>query len=131
VADKYIRFITTQANVVTGEPIGFFKFAYALIREKCATVGDERRLSELLDWFDDHLDAPDRFAKSSNVHAHGKAISWFKPTALEHITNARKILDIIKRYGAKSEMLTTAKPGVIVFEDDFQITAIPFRDKDF
>ncbi|PQA86816.1 hypothetical protein CW354_15140 [Marinicaulis flavus] len=88
-------------------------------------------LNELLSWFDDYLDAPTRFARSKNKHAHEKALSWFKPEADEHIDRARVLLALLGRHGVMSEMLTTAKPGMIIYEDDWQVAAIPFKDKDF
>ena len=81
-----------------------------------------------LDWFDAELDLPERFHLSTNPHAHGKALSWFKPEATDHIRQARIILAVMVQYGIPSEMVTTSRPGYVVYEDDHQICAIPFRD---
>jgi hypothetical protein len=131
VAAKFIRFITHEPDEVTGLDVGFFKAAYALRRENRVLVADAGHLNEILNWLDDNLDAPDRFARSRNKYAHGKALSWFKPVAVEHIDKARSLLVLLERYGVASEMLTTARPGIVVYEDDWQIAAIPFKDKDF
>lgn len=81
-----------------------------------------------MDWFKTMLEKPQRFHRSSNKHAHGKGLSWFKPTAYDHIKKARDILYILERNGVLSEMLTTDRPGYILYEDDIQICAIPFKD---
>ncbi len=127
-AEKFVRFVTHDLDKVTGERIGFFKAAYALRRSGSLTEDSHDRLSKLLDWFDGALEAPERFHRSSNPHAHGKGLSWFKPAAHEHIRKAREVLDILNRRGVQSEMLTTMRPGYILYEDDIQVCAVPFKD---
>jgi len=127
-ADKFVRFVTIQADHVTGIKIGFFKAAYQLWRDNRLSADDDVALRALLDWFDDMLEAPQRFSRSSNKHAHGKGLSWFKPTADVHIKKAREILDILERNGVLSEMLTTTRPGYVLYEDDIQVCAVPFKD---
>lgn len=127
-ADKFVRFVTLQKDGVTGRPVGFFKAAYKLRRDAMLPADEHKALSELLEWFDGDLDVPERFHRSSNPHAHGKGLSWFKPEAVEHIEHSRQILLILERYGVLSEMLTTQRPGYVLYEDDIQICAVPFRD---
>ncbi len=129
-AKKFVRFVTHKKDEVTGLDTGFFSAAYALRRENRVTIHDAEKLNELLSWLDDHLDAPTRFARSKNKHAHGKALSWFKPEAVDHIDKARDLLALLERHEIASEMLTTSKPGKVVYEDEWQIAAIPFKDKD-
>lgn len=128
-ADKYVRFVTFEKDEVTGEYIGFFKSVYKLKRAHRLPPDDHENLASLLDWFREMLDAPDRFHRSSNPHAHGKGLSWFKPRAEEHIAKARRLLEILDRHGVLSKMLTTSRPGYVLYEDEFQICAIPFREK--
>ncbi len=130
-AEKFVRFVTGEREAVTGDYIGFFKTAYAMRREASVSAADAGLLNALLVWLDDNMDAPSRFARSKNVHAHGKAVSWFKPSADVHIAKARELLMLMERYGVYSEMITSAKPGIIVYEDSCQIAAIPFKDRDY
>lgn len=48
---------------------------------------------------------------------------WFKDSAKEMIHNIREIIQILTDYGFRVEMLTEDKPGMIVYEDDFQVVA--------
>jgi len=127
-AGKYVRFVTHQKDEVTGLDIGFFQAAYRLWRENRLPSDDDKALRDHLDWFKDMLDAPRRFHRSTNPHAHGKGLSWFKPEANEHIGRARQIVRILERHGVQSEMLTTLKPGYLLHEDEFQICAVPFKE---
>lgn len=82
-----------------------------------------------MDWFDERLIEPKRFARSNNKHAHEKALSWFKPEASEHIGKARRLLSKMAEGGIVSEMITSDNPGYVVYEDEQQIVAVPYRDR--
>ncbi|MEM8937007.1 MAG: hypothetical protein AAGC77_11425 [Pseudomonadota bacterium] len=129
--DKFVRFVTADREPVTGLKVGFFDAAYELSRSGVPNEADIKTLTTALRWFETNLNVPTRFSKTARPHAHGKAFSWFKPAASEHISKSRDVLKVLVRYGTQSEMLTSRKPGVIVFEDSFQIAAIPFKSRDF
>lgn len=129
-AEKYVRFVTFQKDEVTGEYLGFFNSVYELKRAQQLPSDDHERLTSLLDWFRKMLDAPGRFHRSANPHAHGKGLSWFKPSAEEHIAKARQLLDILDRHGVASQMLTSSRPGYVLYQDEFQVCAIPYREQD-
>ena len=57
-----------------------------------------------------------------------RAIFWFKPTATEAIRMLWGLAQLLRGHGYHVEMLTTDRPGYIVYEDDLQVAAIPFRD---
>jgi len=56
------------------------------------------------------------------------AISWFKDTAKEHIAQMYALSRIIEAHGVHIEVLRTNRPGYIVYDDVFQITAEPYAD---
>lgn len=129
-ARKFVRFVIARREGVTGRRVGFFRAAYRLRRESGALPEDQGRLAELLDWLDDAIAVPSRFARSQNPRAHGKGLSWFKPEATEHIAKARELMAILERAGIVSGMLTTAAPGYVLYEDDVQVCAEPFRESE-
>ena len=88
---------------------------------------DERRLGELRDWFRARLPFPDRVARSQRPHATHRALSWFKASAIEFIANARELAAILEANDIRTEMLTSDRPGYVVYEDDIQVLAEPFR----
>ena len=55
------------------------------------------------------------------------AVCWFKSTAHECIAKLRDAVSILEQYDIAIQMLTTDKPGYIVYEDEFQVAAVPFR----
>jgi len=81
-------------------------------------------------WFGENLEVPSKFSRSSSKaqHKKRKAISWFRDSATEHIKNIREIVQILSEYGIAVRMLTTERPGYIVYEDEFQVVAEPFAE---
>ncbi len=79
-------------------------------------------------WFNKHLDKPASFNRSAKPHAKNKAISWFKPTATDHIDKMRKLTTIIEGHGIHVHTISTDRPGYIVYEDKYQITAEPYNE---
>ncbi len=50
-------------------------------------------------------------------------VCWFKDTATEWISVFREIVAILEDSGFRVATLTTDRPGMIVYEDDFQVVA--------
>jgi len=89
---------------------------------------DLSALQELRCWFDKHLKKPDQFWRGQKSHAAHVAISWFKSSASEHVARIRQICRILGENGVVTEMITSARPGYVAFEDAHQVAAIPFAD---
>ena len=81
-----------------------------------------------MDWFAEHLDKPRRFKRSHKKDAAEKAISWYKDNATVHIGKMNTIAEILREHGVTVEILRTEKPGYIVYEDEFQVMAEPFKE---
>ncbi len=56
------------------------------------------------------------------------SISWFKHSATDHIDKMRQYAQILEAHDIYVNQMTTDRPGNIVYEDQFQIAAIPFND---
>ena len=87
-------------------------------------------LEGLLAWFRANLAVPQRFNSSRSKGYYRKktaGISWLKPTAGEHIAQMRALVAILEDNGYHVSQITTDRPGYIVFEDDHQVVAEPFR----
>ncbi len=89
-------------------------------------------LLELRDWFNENLEAPDRFTASKPPYyrKQSKAISWFKDTAVEHIGRARQMVEILESHGVAVDTYMANRVGYVVYEDDYQIVAEAFSDLD-
>ncbi len=58
-------------------------------------------------------------------------ISWFKDTAQTHIGKMREMVALLEHHDVSVRMIKTMRPGYVVYEDEFQIVAVPFADSDF
>jgi hypothetical protein len=85
---------------------------------------------ETLDWFDKHLEEPDRFTKSKRPFYRKKrrAISWFKSSAIEHLAMMRELIAVLENHEVPVRIIKTNRPGYVVYEDEFQVVSEPFRD---
>jgi hypothetical protein len=80
---------------------------------------EQEWLEQIFEWYNDHLPCP----LFSRKRWSGDAISWFKDDAGDFI---KRILDIVaqlKEHGVPVRILRTDKPGMILYEDEFQVVA--------
>jgi hypothetical protein len=56
-------------------------------------------------------------------------VSWFRSEAAEHLAHAEAIAGIVAAHGMTVQVLRTAHPGYVVYQDAHQGVAIPFRDR--
>ena len=91
------------------------------------TPAEEAWWAEVRSWFNLKLEKPERFARSRRRGAASAGISWFKESAVRHIARAREVASLLAEHHIASRMVRTDKPGYIVYEDEFQVTAEPFR----
>jgi hypothetical protein len=125
-----LRFVLPRSHPDTGVEEGIFGAAHDLCRSTRISIADRQSLEGLLSWFGDNLATPKRFnsSKSKGYYRRRTAgVSWFKPTAVEHITRMRALSAILEKNGYRVSQITTNRPGYVVFEDDHQVVAEPFR----
>lgn len=124
----YIRFVVKRSDADSGKRLGVFQ-ALAELRDQGELHDYELKLmKELHEWFNEFLEKPKAFNRSSRPNAKNKAISWFKDSAVQHIEKMRELVAILESHGVHVEILQTDRPGYVVYEDDFQITAEAFKD---
>jgi len=85
-------------------------------------------LKVLTGWFNTYLEKPDRFSNAKNKNAAPVALSWFKDSAKEHIEKMYELKEILMKYELIIEIVAIKNPGYIVYEDEYQISAIPFKN---
>jgi len=122
----YIRFITMRIDADSEAPEGIFRAASFLRDDEELPPYDAEHLRDILKWFGAHLPTPSRFARSRQPHRKKKAISWFKSSAHDHIAKAREIVRLLDEHGWHVRTVKTDQPGFVVYEDAFQIAAVPF-----
>ncbi len=127
----FVRFVLLRHNDASGVKDGFFSAAYSLKGDPRLSKTERDSLTTFLDWFEQNLLQPERLNRSNSkgyYRRQSKGVSWFKPHAVEHIGMARNLMGILQDHGFHTEMLKTERPGYLVYEDEYQIVAEPFRD---
>lgn len=124
----YLRFVTFEMDGRTQSDKGLFTVAYDLSRSETVPNYEVTEISKILVWFEKNLPAPTKFSRKKNVsHRETKGISWIKSSAKELVSNLYALMDVVERHGIHCKVLKTKTPGYVVYEDDFQIVAEPFR----
>jgi hypothetical protein len=123
----YVRFVVDEIDPNSGVERGIVQAMFRLWRSGALSAHEEAWWAEIRAWLDVDLDEPDRLARSRRPGANACAISWFKASATGHIVRARELASLLAQHDIRSRMLTTERPGYIVYEDEFQIAAEPFR----
>ena len=105
-----------------------FYAAYDLEEDALVSQADLDELNALHRWFMRNMFEPETLAISSRHNAKAQALSWFKETATEHVSQMRRFQSVLEKYGRYVETLRTSRPGYVVYEDDVQVVAYPFAD---
>jgi hypothetical protein len=126
----FVRFVTAELDEDSHKRLGIFQAVYRLKENGVLTPQEETYLQEIHRWFDKNLDQPDRFtsAKPPYYRKRQDGISWFKDSAREHINKIRELITLLAGHGVLAEMIKSDRPGYILYEDQFQIVAVPFSD---
>jgi len=126
----YLRFAIEQRDHDSGRGLGIFHVAQYLRNSGRLEDWESDILWELYDWFNEHLEKPDRFtaAKPPFYRKQSKAISWFKDSATEHLERMRQMAAVLERHGFVVNTHIAERVGYVVYEDEFQIVAEPFAD---
>jgi hypothetical protein len=123
----FVRFVVPFQDQDSHCLTGVFQAVYGL-RDGGLLVDDERERFEVIrQWFNRHLPVPRRFARSRRPHARRNAVCWFKAHAADYLGRVRELAGLLERHGVPTEMLRTERPGYVVYEDEYQVAAVPFR----
>lgn len=126
----FVRFVIRAPDPASGHRQGLFQAMSDLNRSGALSVHEQLAWDELKEWFNRHLDRPDRLARASRAHARNAALRWFKSDATEHISRMRQIAAILEAHDRQVEMIRSNRLGYVVYEDEHQVAAEPFRDTD-
>jgi hypothetical protein len=109
-------------------PRGLFTILYRL--EHAGQLAPEEIVwfHEQEAWVNRHLVAPDRLARSSRPGAAKAAVLWFKATATAHVSRMHDLAALLRHKDIPVQMVSSDKPGYIVYEDVYQVAAEPFSD---
>lgn len=119
--------IDPDANV----PIGLVAVAYDLSRDLEVPEGDRDRLAVILRPMERDVPVPARFNRSTSKGAQRRApvaICWWRDTALDWLARMDELEAIARTHGWDTRIVRTDRVGYVVYEDAWQVVAVPFRD---
>lgn len=121
----YLRFVVNYKDPSSNKRQGLFH-ALSRLKDKNLLTEIQSELHEALkDWFNNNLLVPDKFSRSRTS---SRAICWFKSSAVKHVSKMRDMSQILKEHDIVVDMIKTDNPGYIVYEDEDQICAEPFKE---
>ena len=119
----YIRFISKRINEESNSPEGVFYSIWSLIDKDEMASHEIEIVDECFDWLGMHFKAPSCLSDPENR----RAICWFKETALEPMKRIWPIVHLLEEHGIHIEKITSNDPGVIVYENGWQVAAKPYK----
>ena len=120
---EYVRFVIGRKDEDSHVEQGIFQAAAQALEWRNITGSDANELNELRAWFSDNLERPTSFGRDKLR----LGICWFKTGATEHISRIWEMVRILERNGIYVRKIRTDKPGYVVYEDEWQLVAEPFR----
>jgi hypothetical protein len=122
---KYVRFQGLEPNLRVPSKKGIFQLAYRLKRSPETSRHDYRELRQILNWLETNLLVPQTLKERKQE----QAICWFKDSAHEPMKRIWALRHLLGEYGYWIDQIKTANPRLVVYQDDWQVAAKPFRDR--
>lgn len=120
---EYVRFVIGRKDEDSHVEQGIFQAAALALEWGTITGSDADELNELRGWFGENLEKPSSFRRATLR----RGICWFKTGSVQHISRIWEMVRILERNGIYVKKIRTDKPGYLVYEDEWQIVAEPFR----
>ncbi len=123
---KYIKFIAFLFDDDNQET-GFLTAAHHLFDEGILEQNTHDELRRKLDWIEKNLPKRPNFPQDQDVLI--SPMSWLKETATRHLQMMRSIQEVLEENDILVEVLEVVQPGKIIYEDEWQVVAIPFAEQ--
>ena len=120
----FVRFVTPSFDAVCQSELGLFHDCFEALDTLDRADWRYREIRSSVDWFNDHLDPPRRFARRLGRHTTRSGICWFRDTARDHITQARHLCWLLSEVDISTAELRARQLGRPVWEDAHQVVTI-------
>jgi hypothetical protein len=120
---EYVRFVIGQKDEERNVEQGIFQAVTLALEWQNITGSDADELNEGLAWFSKNLGKPTSFGRDKLR----SGICWFKTGSSEHISRIWEMVNVLERNGIYVKKIRTDKPGYVIYEDEWQLVAEPFR----
>ena len=120
----HVRFVSSVIDRDTRIEAGFINTFFRINR---SSIQDWiwRELRTQIDWYNDHLDAPDELGKYFKRRSTIWGICWFKPEATECIRRAYYCSWLLEEAGIPMRVIKTTIKKEIIWQDTNQILSKP------
>jgi hypothetical protein len=111
--------------------MGIVSFAYELERSADVDESVRAELTRYLTWISHNLDVPDRFNRTNSkgwYRRETRGLSWLRLSAADHVRAFRALAEVVTRCGHVVTEIHETRVGYLVYEDEVQVVAEPFRD---
>ncbi len=120
---EYIRFVIARKDDDSHVGQGIFHAVGQALEWGNIIGSDADKPNEIRAWFNENLEKPTSFGHDKRT----LGISWFKTDSNEHISRIWQMVSVLERNGIFVRKMRTDKPGYVVYEDEWQLIAEPFR----
>jgi hypothetical protein len=100
---------------------GIFMATYWLADDGRFDEGERVWFFQEMEWFDTYL-------PGTRGLRDPRAVCWFRGDAGEAISRIWRLVTLVEREGVPVTVYRTRRPGLVVYEDRWQIAAVPWRD---
>lgn len=107
----------------TTRPLGIFHSAGRLQDSGSVEPWAGERIDEICTWFNFNLPSP-RLKRGG-----WRAIFWFRSECRHMVQMLWELAAILEEHGVFVELIAHDNPGMIIYNDEFQVAAIPGRRK--
>jgi hypothetical protein len=121
----YVRFVCFQTIGRQRSRLGLFAAIDEAVESEHAPGWAIMEARSLSSWFNANLALPKVFSTGGHKGFGQPGLSWFKPSAVEHIRRMHALKVALESCGIHVDVLTTRDPGLIVWQDEHQIVAEP------
>jgi hypothetical protein len=120
---EYVRFVIGRKDDDSHVEQGIFQAAAQALEWRSITGSDAEELNKLQARFSKNLEKPTSFGRDK----FRLGICWFKIGSSEHISRIWEMVHILERNGIYVKKIRTEKPGYVIYDDEWQLVAEPFR----
>lgn len=115
----YVRFVVGTNREKPRTQAGVITWLQDLKERGQLPDYEAEHVEEFFQWLETHLPCPPFKGKGWSPDA----ISWFKGSAQSMISKFRELIAILEQHDHPVQMLKTEQPGMILYEDEFQVVA--------
>lgn len=119
----YLRFTVPAVDPRSGSSAGIFTAAYALRDDPTLAYHEQLLLEEILAWYRTHLVVPACLKEPGNR----RALCWFTDHAGHAMKKMWTLVALLRERGILVRLERTDDPGLIVWENPWQVVARPRR----